>query len=202
MLLMPLIAAALENGLNRLLYRDRAMTSARSRLKGKVLRVELAELDTPVILVFSELQLDVLTAWDGAADCHIRTHLSALPALSKRQQLAQMIRQGELEVDGDLQVVQQFVALLDMAQCDPADVLAPYTGDILAEGLTRSLHGRLQGIQRRWRDGQSRLSQTITDEWRLAPQALELAWFNEEVDGLARDGQALANRLQQLEANR
>lgn len=46
---------------------------------------------------------------------------------------------------------------------------------------------------------QSYLGQALTEEWRLAPGSLELAWFAEEVDAAARELAALETRLKQLE---
>ncbi|NDL64531.1 ubiquinone biosynthesis protein UbiJ [Acerihabitans arboris] len=201
-MLMLLITATLETALERLLYQDRLMKPARQRLKGKVLRFELAELDSPVVLVFGELRVDVLAAWDGPADCTVKTHLSALPALRRRRRLPLLIKQGSLEVDGDLQVVQQFVALLDMAEVDPAELLAPYLGDIVAEGLTQKLHAHARGLRLGLRDHQVRLGQTITEEWRLSPSSLELVWFSDEVDAVNRAGASLVVRLEKLESGR
>ena len=116
----PLVTAGLETVLNAFLWRDRALKPARQRLLGKVLRVELQELSDPVVLVFSERQLDVLGAWEGEADCTVRTRLSVLPQLRNRQQLTALIRSGDLEVEGDLQVVQNTVTLCDLAEIDPA----------------------------------------------------------------------------------
>ncbi|WP_074012312.1 SCP2 domain-containing protein [Candidatus Sodalis sp. SoCistrobi] len=202
MLLMPLISATLEVVLERLLYQDRAMSAARERLKGKVLRFELAEWETPVILVFGERQVDVLNAWDDAADCTVRTRLATLPALRERQRLTQLIKQGFLDVDGDLQCLQQFAALLDMAEFDGAELLAPWLGDIAAESVSRTVARRLTSTLRLLRTGQGRVTQAITDEWRLAPSALEQAWFCGEVDEITRAGEDLAARLEKWEASR
>jgi len=201
-MLMLLVTATLEIALKRLLYQDQFMKTARQRLKGKTLRFELAELDGPVILVFGESQADVLTSWDDPADCTVRTHFSAIPALHRRQQLPALIKQGDLEVDGDIQVVQQFVALLDMAELDLAELLSPYLGDVLAEGLTQRLSAHADKIKRRWTDRQTQLGQAVTEEWRLSPSALELAWFSEEVDSLDKDEGALVSRLEKMEISR
>ena len=53
----PLVTAGIETALNTFLWRDKALKPARQRLLGKVLRVELKELSTPVVLVFSERQV-------------------------------------------------------------------------------------------------------------------------------------------------
>ncbi|MEA9389834.1 SCP2 sterol-binding domain-containing protein [Acerihabitans sp. TG2] len=199
-MLMLWVTAVLEAGLNRLLYQDSVMKPARQRLKGKVLRMELAELDSPLILVFGEMQVDVLTAWDAVADCTLKTHIATLPAL--RQRLTALIKQGDLDVEGDLQVVQQFAALLDMAEQDPAEILAPYLGDIVAEGLTQKVHAQFCGLRRRLLEHRARLGQAVSEEWRLCPSTLEIAWFSDEVDVIDRAGTRLAARLDKLEQSR
>ena len=195
----PLVTAGLETVLNTFLWRDRALKPARQRLLGKVLRIELQEFSDPVVLVFSERQLDVLGAWEGEADCTVRTRLSVLPQLRNRQQLTALIRSGDLEVQGDLQVVQNTVTLCDLAEFDPAELLAPYTGDVVAEGFSKVFRGGarflLHGAQRQ----QRYVAEAITEEWRLAPGPLELAWFAEETTAIERALAALEKRLETLE---
>lgn len=56
----PLVTAGIESLLNTFLYRSPALKTARSRLLGKVLRIEVKGFSTSLILVFSERQVDVL----------------------------------------------------------------------------------------------------------------------------------------------
>lgn len=132
----------------------------------------------------------------------MRTRIPALLKLRDRQQLSQLMRSGELIVEGDIQVVQQWVGLLDLAEWDPAEWLAPYVGDIAAQGITQAVAkgaGLLKtGLQRQ----QRYVAETLTEEWRGAPGPLELAWFNEEVDAVARSVETLFARLGQLEGKR
>ena len=195
----PMVAAGIERVLNTFLYRERALVSARQRLYGKVLRVVLQEFSSPFVLVFSEQQIDVLSEWEGEADCSVITRLQVLPKLRDRQQLTALIRSGELEVQGDIQVVQNLVSLTDLAEFDPAEVLAPWTGDIAAEGISKFLRGGARllrhGVQRQ----QRYVAEVVTEEWRLAPGALEVAWFSEETAAVERATEALAQRLDKLE---
>lgn len=200
MTLTPLLTAGLETALNRILYRDRGLKAARQRLNGKVLQLRLQELSQPVTLVFSEHQVDVLGEWQDRCDCTVITRLSLLPKLRDRQQLTGMIRSGELEVEGDLQVVQQFSALIDMAELDPAEYLAPLTGDIVAQGISNVARRGLQFLRGDFQRKQRYLSETLTEEWRVAPGALEMAWYGEEIEALERQASQLEQRLQQLEA--
>ncbi|MBJ8835810.1 SCP2 domain-containing protein [Citrobacter sp. Cpo126] len=198
--LKPLVTAGVENLLNTFLYRSPALKSARTRLQGKVLRVDLKGFSTPLVLVFSERQVDVLGAWEGEADCTVITYASVLPKLRDRQQLTTLIRSGELEVQGDIQVVQNFVALADLAELDPAELLAPYTGDIVAEGVSKVLRGGVKFLCHNFQRQQRYVAEAITEEWRMAPGPLEVAWFAEETAAVERAVESLAKRLEKLEA--
>ena len=196
----PMITAGIEGALNAFLYRDRALKSARQRLQGKVLRVALREFSTPLILIFSERQVDVLGQWEGETDCSVTTRLSVLPELRNRQQLTALIRRGDLEVEGDIQVVQNFASLMDLAGFDPAELLAPYIGDIAAEGLSKVFRSGARMVKKSVGRNQRYLAEAVTEEWRMAPGSLEVAWFAEETDALARSLDALISRLDTLEA--
>jgi len=200
MRLTPLITAGLETALNRMLYRDRSLKAARQRLVGQVLTLRLEELSHPLVLVFSEQQLDVLSDWQDSSDCTVITQLKTLPKLRDRQQLTSLIRSGELQVEGDLQVVQRFSALIDLAELDPAEYLAPWIGDIAAQGVSQAAQRGLRLLRGEVARRQDYLGQALTEEWRVAPGALELAWFSEEVDAMERSLDALTARLAQLEA--
>lgn len=199
MTLTPLLTAGLETALNQILYRDRGLKAARQRLNGRSLAIELAELKQPLIFIFSDQQVDVLGDWCDTPDCKVKTRLATLRKLRDRQQLTSLIRSGELEVEGDLQVVQQFSALIDLAELEPAEYLAPWIGDIAAQGISQAARRGLQLVRGNLDRKQSYLGQALTEEWRLAPGGLELAWFAEEVDAAARELAALETRLKQLE---
>lgn len=195
----PMVSSAIERALNTFLYRERALKSARARLHSKVLRIVVQEFSSPFVLVFSERQVDVLGAWEGDADCSVITQLRVLPKLRDRQQLTALIRSGELEVQGDIQVVQNLVTLMDQAEFDPAEVLAPWTGDIAAEGISKLLRGGARFLQNGFRRQKHYVSEVLTEEWRVAPGALEVAWFAEETAAVERAVDALAKRLDKLE---
>lgn len=195
----PLVTAGIESVLNTFLYRSPALKTARQRLNGKVLRVVLKEFSTPLVLIFSERQLDVLGEWEGEANCSVITHINTLPKLRDRQRLTALIRSGELEVEGDLQVVQNFVALADLAEFDPAELLAPYIGDIAAEGLGKIVRGGASLLLKGAKRQQRYAAEVVTEEWRLAPGPLEVAWFAEETAAVERAVDALAKRLEKLE---
>ncbi|WP_159567058.1 ubiquinone biosynthesis protein UbiJ [Budvicia diplopodorum] len=202
MLFVPLIAGVIETSLNRLLFRDRSMQSASYRLSGKTLKLSLQELSTSLTLVFSVNHLDVVSQWEQPADCTLITRLPTLFSLRDRQRLSALLRDGEVVVEGDMQVMQQFVTLIDLAEWDPAEWLSPYIGDVAAETINQGI----QSVGRKtkhWIDQkQEYLALAMTDEWRLAPGRLEVVHFSDEAQALSQQVDSLAQRIDKLEKAR
>lgn len=196
---MPLVTAAVETFVNRMLWRDDALKAARQPLKGKILRIELKELDSPLILAFSDKQIDVLSQWEDSADCTVATRIAVLPQIRDRQRLTALIKQGDLEVHGDIQVVQHLVSLIHLADFDPAELLAPWIGDIPAEGVSQFLRGGARFLKKRAEHSQRYLADAMTEEWRLAPGRLETVWFIDEVSAIADEVESLEKRMARLE---
>nr|WP_113867939.1 SCP2 domain-containing protein [Brenneria salicis]NMN90104.1 ubiquinone biosynthesis protein UbiJ [Brenneria salicis ATCC 15712 = DSM 30166]RBP60477.1 ubiquinone biosynthesis protein UbiJ [Brenneria salicis ATCC 15712 = DSM 30166]RLM30112.1 hypothetical protein BHG07_12525 [Brenneria salicis ATCC 15712 = DSM 30166] len=202
MLITSVLTASLETALNQLLFRDRSMKAARQRLQGKNLQIELAELDAPLVLIFNEQHLDVISQWGEPADCQLKTRLSVLMKLRDRQHLSALMRSGDLVIEGDIQVAQQFIGLLDLAEFDPAEWLAPYLGDIVAQGLSQTAQKTLRLFGQTLCRTQRALSETLTEEWRLAPGKLENAWLHDEIAVLEKSAERLSERLAKLETLR
>ncbi|MCC8364878.1 SCP2 domain-containing protein [Xenorhabdus sp. PB61.4] len=197
--LFPVLTAFLETTLNHLLYRETVLKSARIRLAGKVLSIELKEIEIPLILVFSEKQVDVLSQWSESADCSMKTTLPALLKLRDRQCLSSLINSGEIIIEGDMQVIQQWSALLDMLEWDPAHYLSPYVGDIVAEGFNRVVKNSIRFACNTVSRQKNYLSESLTEEWKMTPGALELAYFSEEVDAVANKLSDMEKRLAAME---
>lgn len=200
MMLTPLFIAGLECVLNHILYRERGLKVARQRLNGKTFSINVAEFSMPLTLKFSETKLNVLGAeWHGESDCTVKVHLSVLSKLRERQLLTTLIRRGELDVAGDSQILQHFLALIELAECDPAEYLSPWIGDIGAQSVSQIIHCCIAFLRKDKRRQQNYVAQLLTEEWRVAPGRLELAWFAEEVEAVNHSLHGIITRLNALE---
>ncbi|CDG18892.1 ubiquinone biosynthesis accessory factor UbiJ [Xenorhabdus doucetiae] len=197
--LFPALTAFLETTLNHLLYREAVLKPARLRLAGKILSIELKEIETPLILIFSDRRVDVLSQWSEPADCSMKATIPALLKLRDRQCLSALINSGEMVIEGDMQVIQQWSALLDMSEWDPAHHFSPYVGDIVAEGLSRMMKKGFAFAGHTLARKKAYFTESLTEEWNLVPGALEVAYFSEEVNVVANQVNQLEKRLAALE---
>ncbi|HGJ5903114.1 MAG TPA: SCP2 domain-containing protein [Arsenophonus apicola] len=192
-------ASFLQNMLNKFFYREVALKSARIRLIGKVLAINLKELSQPLILIFSEQRVDVVNQWPTPADCVIKTAFVTLVQLKDKQQLSTLINDGKIVIEGDMQIVQHWSALLDAAQWDPAHYLAPYVGNVLAEGMSRWVKKGLIGINGLLYQQKNHFKDVLVEEWRMSPNTLEVLSFADKVEKVAADIAKLEQRLAKLE---
>jgi len=191
------VTGAVETSLNTLLKDDAESQRRLGRLRGKVISVTINEFGKTLIFIFSQ-QIDVLAAYEGEVDCELALNLTVLPELRQQANLTQLIKADKLALEGDIQLAQQFSALLSGLKPDMEEKLSQYTGDIAAHTLVSGVKtgARMirQGVERRQRD----LAEVITEEWKLAPQALEIAHFADQVDDLKSDVARFESRLNQL----
>lgn len=191
------VTGAVETSLNTLLKDDVESQRRLGRLRGKVISVTIHEFGKKLVFIFSQ-QIDVLAAYEGYVDCDLALNLTVLPELRQQANLTQLIKADKLALEGDIQLAQQFSALLSGLKPDVEEKLSQYTGDIVAHTLVSGLKSGAQrirqGAERRQRD----LAEVITEEWKLAPQALEIAHFADQVDDLKSDVARFESRLNQL----
>lgn len=191
------VTGAIETSLNALLKEDAESQRRLARLRGKVISVHLNEFNKQLIFIFSQ-QIDVLAAFEGEVDCRLALNLSVLPELRQQANLTQLIKADKLSLDGDIQLAQQFSSLLSGLKPDIAEILSQYTGDIVAHTLVSGLKNSAQAVRHGAARCQRDLAEVMTEEWRLAPQALEVAHFADQVDDLRTDVARLESRLNQI----
>ncbi|SUC34426.1 Uncharacterized protein conserved in bacteria [Providencia rustigianii] len=197
--LYSLVTAMMETSLNHMLFKEKVLQPARMRLAGKVMAIELKELNKTLTLIFAENHVDVLSEWQEPSDCTIKTSLFTLIKLKDKQQLSQLISRGDIVIEGDMQIVQHWSSLLDLAIWNPAHYLSPYIGDVAAEGISKVLSKGACLASRLVKSQKTYVKDVILEEWKMAPSQLELVYFSDEVEQISNTMSQLEQRLNQLE---
>ncbi|NNN46053.1 MULTISPECIES: SCP2 domain-containing protein [unclassified Vibrio] len=193
----PLITAVMETALNTFIQDTPDSARRLARLKGKVIQVHIKELNQTFTFIFSQ-QIDVLAQYEGQADCFLSVQLSVLPELREQANITQLIKQDRLILQGDMQLAQKFAQLIEQSQPDLEEWLSRMTGDVVAhtvvqgaKNMARLANNCLDKQQHRW-------AQVLTEEWRLAPPPLEVAYFCDQVDDVKSQAARVEVKLNQL----
>ncbi|EGR7977404.1 SCP2 domain-containing protein [Vibrio vulnificus] len=193
----PLITAVIETSLNVLVKDNPDLEKRLLRLKGQVIQVHLQEVNKTLTFIFSQ-QIDVLANYEGQPDCYLSLKLAVLPDLKEQANITKLIKQDKLILEGDIQLAQKFVQLISDAKPDVEEWVSRVTGDVIAHSLAQGVKNVGGFVGRQAKKQQHHLAQVITEEWRLAPGPLEVAYFCDQVDDAKSDLARLEARLQKL----
>ncbi|MBE2895777.1 SCP2 domain-containing protein [Pasteurellaceae bacterium HPA106] len=198
LMLPQLGSAVLETLLNQLIKRSVNVQQYLQRLYDKVLCVELESPHIQHYFVFSQTRIDVLNCYDGEVNCHIITRPSVLFPPPKKAQLSELINDKRIVLHGDLQVLQDFTALFNALERDPAELVSPYVGDVLAHKGMRLVSQTLEFFKQQSAVAQQHWGERLSEEWQVAMPATAMSSFAAEVRALAQDEQRLAGKIAQL----
>ena len=193
-----LVCGLLETGVNKLHQLDNGAKQKRKALDGTIIGVSLKEINKPLYFVISQQQIDVLSRYEGQADCFIRLNFLALAELQDNHKLTSLIKSGQLEVDGDIKIVQQFALLLTEMDIDWEEHLSSKVGDLVAHKLVYHAKQCKKHVFKQSNKVKHQLAEVITEELKLAPGPLEVAYFCDQVSDLEKQINTLENKMLQI----
>lgn len=197
-LLPQLLCATAEQLSRKLIALDPACQPALQRLQGKQLSVTLRDLKLTLVISASQDAL-LFNQHDETTDCSISADVSTLKQLRDPSQLTRLIKSDALQIDGDLQVAQQFSHFIQQLNPDWQLALSHYVGDALAHKISRTLtqlqhYLKLKGSQL----GRLQL-ELAQDELLLTPSRLETTLFSQQLNELEARVELLRRQLNKLQ---
>ncbi|PFG45601.1 ubiquinone biosynthesis protein UbiJ [Vibrio sp. ES.051] len=192
-----LITAVIETSLNTLIKDDPALGRRLARLKGQVIQVHLKELNKTLTFIFSQ-QIDVLGHYEGQPDCYLSLNVSVLPELRDQANITRLIKQDKLELEGDIQLAQKFSQLMVDCKPDVEEWLSRVIGDVAAHTFVQGSKDIGSFFAFQADKHQRHLAQVVTEEWKLAPGPLEVAYFCDQVDEVRSQASRVEARLTAL----
>ncbi|GLS92627.1 SCP2 domain-containing protein [Psychromonas marina] len=190
-----LVCGLLETGVNKLHQLDSSAKQKRKALDGTIIGVSLKEINKPLYFVISNQQIDLLSQFEGQPDCFIRVNFLALIELQDNHQLTNLIKSGQLEVDGDIKTVQKFAQLLTEMDIDWEEHLSKKVGDLLAHKIVYHAKQCKKTFTKQSDKAHKQLTEIITEELKVAPGPLEVAYFCDQVSDIEKQVAALEKQL-------
>jgi ubiquinone biosynthesis accessory factor UbiJ len=194
-LLPQLFCAVAEKAMIKVIGMDPEAKPRLARLAGKQLSFRLKE--WPITLVLSATAQSILfNQHEEAVDCAIQTDLASLRLLRDPSQLTRLIKADALQIDGDIQVAQNYSSFFQQLQPDWQQTLSTYVGDAAAHKIARSLLQAQQYLSAKAAELQQHSVELAQDELRLAPCQAEMTEFSHAVSQLAARVDLLQQQLQ------
>ncbi len=178
-----LICATLEKVLHKVVAMDPASPLLLQKVQGKQLALQLQELPWRFVLSATSETL-LLNQHNEKVDCVIATDLATLQKLNDPSQLTRFIKQDKLQIEGDLQVAQQFSSLLQQLDPDWQQQLSLWLGDALAHKVATAIQQLQLYIQAQLQQLEQAAVELAQDELALSPTQAEINQFSRDVSQL------------------
>lgn len=188
-----------EPMLNHVLQYDSDASNKLKKLNNKSLSVELTDISVNLTVKVFDNKVFV-SGQSEPADCVIKTSLDGLQKLSDAAQITAMIRQGQLDLEGDLHVAQGFSGLLMDNDIDWQEWLSEYLGDAMTFKLSQAIKNQRTYWVRKKRDLDYTAQSALVDELRVTPDRIEVERFVADVDQLNAQTERLTLEIQKLKA--
>ncbi|MFT5789743.1 MAG: ubiquinone biosynthesis protein UbiJ [Shewanella sp.] len=192
-----LTCAAIEVSLNKLIAQSPEDYATLRSLHGKVLCIQLTQLNWPLYLLFAK-EIQVFSQYEGDVTTQVNADITTLYQLTEGANLTELIKQDKLSLEGDLSLLQTFSHYLQGVEFDFAEPLSRYIGDAPTHFVSQSLKRAKQDITQVLLKTRSHLSQLTTEEYRLAPHKLEYIHLSDTIEDIAVAVDALESRIEQL----
>jgi ubiquinone biosynthesis accessory factor UbiJ len=197
-LLPQLVCAIAEKAIARLIVMDPQASARLPRLSGKQLSFKLREWPSTLVIT-ATTQGILFNQHDDPVDCAISTDVASLRLLRDPSQLTRLIKTDALQIDGDIQVAQQYSHFFAQLDPDWQQSLSVYVGDGAAHKISHSLTQLQRYLSEKTAQLQQHAAELAQDELKLAPTAPELAQFSDAVSQLAASVEVLQQRLQAIQ---
>lgn len=188
----------IETAFNALLKRSPHIEPNLRKLNGKVLKIALTSPKIDFFLLFSEKRIDWLGNYEGEPDCSVQLAFETLPKLADKQKLTELINNKSLILHGDIQVLQHFTALLEQLEKDPAELLSPFVGDVLAQTSTDFAKKVAGKIKSQFELNNQHLVENLMQERPVLVHRLQAVHFYDQVAELAQQAVKLEQKFAKL----
>jgi ubiquinone biosynthesis protein UbiJ len=190
----------LEQSINAALRLDPDGGAALGRFSGKVIAIELQGSPLHFYCLPAAGSLLLLTQYSGEPDTTLSGRPLALMKLVAGDS-RRVLFEGEVKIQGDVELGQQFKQVLDRLHIDWEEALSRITGDVVAH---KAAH-LLREIGSWWSNTRERVAangaEYLQQEMWVLPTRAEVESFYQGVETLRDDVARLAAKLQQLQNN-
>ena len=192
-----LCASVIEASLAQLNKLNPHLQSELQLLNGKVVEIHLSQLPWPLFFICNDEVL-VLTQYQAKTDVSLVTDLSTLTKIRQGDSLTDLIKADKLEIEGDINILQQFSAYLEKLNFNLIEPISKYIGDVPAYFLQSGFNQFTDKLKSISTGTKTHLSELAIEEYQLAPHRIEYIHHCDQLEDLTADIDSLEKRITSL----
>lgn len=196
--LKPLLLHLFEQALNRVLQLDPAIEQLLAPLAGNVIALHITSLNHTLYFCPGNEQLQLLDHYPDTPNATISGSLMALGLMGLSATPMRRLFSGEVRIEGDSQVAQQFQRLLKKLDLQLDRHLAQLTGDRVAQQISGHWRNSRQWQRDTLDAFRLNLQEFLQEETRELPAQPEAALLFDAIDTSRNDVERLNARLERL----
>jgi ubiquinone biosynthesis protein UbiJ len=200
-LLLPQVASTVIEAIVNKALALNVNNNVLSHLDQKTLTVHLAELNFPLSLTVNTQdhnQPIIVGTMTERSDCTIYTSINTLKKIKAEQQITELIKAGELDVEGDIKIAQQFAAIAQQLEIDWQSELAKHIGDIPTHQLLTLSNKITNKVKVSSKQIEADITEYIVHEKKLLVTNSQINSFNQSVREVKQQADSMAARIDNL----
>jgi len=169
-----------------------------AKMQGKVVALHFQPLDIKLFVILTQDGIDLLDEMNGEADTIISGSPLSLAMMGKQSSATSSLFSGDVVIEGDIELGNQFQAFIDNVEVDWEEPLSQLTGDVVANQIgnfARDLSGWLQESNK---TNAMNLAEYFREEQRMLPSSFEVERFKKNVDELRLSTDRLEAKIQRF----
>lgn len=194
---LPQLACAIvEKSINQILSLDPKSDKRIQALNGKSIRLQLDELATPLVFVFSS-DITVMSH-NEEVDCELILSIATAMSLKDTHQITKLLKNDSLQLNGDIQVAQAFASLVQSLDIDWEEQLSKSLGDVASHNAFQFFTTVKERVATDVRWLRNVGKDAIINERPIAISQTQIDNFTLQVNQLRSDSARLEARIKQL----
>ena len=195
---LSLLLSLLEPALNRYLGLADNYQTLLAPIAGKVIAIDLTDLEQTFYLCPGESSLQILEYYPGTIDARLSGSLAALGLMGLSATSLHALFKGQVSITGDTLIAHKFQSLFRKLDLNLESRLTRFTGPAVARHLSSLLHGGREWTRDSLHNFRLNLEEFLQEETREVPAKAEAERVFSDIDQLRMATDRLEARIQRL----
>jgi ubiquinone biosynthesis protein UbiJ len=193
-----IFSAGIETVFNAYLDLDPETAAKLGGMSGKVIGIEITDIDITLFLSPVQDRLRVLPKYEGEPEAVVVGSSRALVRSGLSGESGSFLTQGSVRIRGDMELGKQFFDVLTSLEVDWEEQLSRYVGDISAHQIGSIFRALWAWTQQTHTSVRQNLSEYLQEEARIVPTRVEVESFLDDVDTFRSDVDRLRAKVDRL----